>query len=295
MKTSQDLAMARLAAADPFAESRFLKDWSKADDDALLESLRAQTDRPELEQPLPLESLSERQSRLKRPVVLALIAVAAGAVAFGLLFGTSSAPSAFAQWSPTTTSVPATQLAAAQSDCQHVWSRSVHLIPPAVGIPPAIGSGLSGSIPPLVLTDSRGPFELLFFAGSSGESVCLWRDRVIGDSITNGLTGLPPSSNQSIGIPGVGFSSVRGAPYTYAIGRAGPGVTGVALELAGGTSVETALQNGFYGAWWPTKSDVESAQVTTTTGTSRENLGDVGPNNNGPPYQPSSLGDQIGK
>lgn len=273
--------MARLTAADPFAASRALEQWSKAEEDALLESLRTQMDGPEPGPSLPSASLLDptrtRLSRLKRPIALALVAVAAGALAFGILVGTSSSTRAFAQWSPITTSAPPAQLATAFAGCEASWSRSIHLFPP-------ISSGSSGSLPPLLLTDSRGPFELLLYGGSGGEFVCLWNDGFIGGSgSTDGIGLLPPASNQAVGVPGVGFSSDRGAPYTYAIGRAGTGVTGVTLELADGTSVETTLQNGFYGAWWPTKTDVVSAQVSTANGISHQEFGDVGPNNIGPP------------
>jgi hypothetical protein len=220
--------MARLAAANPFAQPGALKDWDETCDDALWESLRTQIARPDGDQAVPFASLPEpapaRRVRVKPLVVFALVGVAAAVVVFGLLFDTSTPPSAFAEWSPTTTSEPGSQLAAARSGCQQAWSQSIHLIPNVHG-------GLSDSLPPLVLTDSRGPFELLFFAGSSGESECLWKDGLIGVSGSDGLPGLPPPDSQSVGVPGVGFASDRGAPYTYAIGRAGSGVTGVTLDL----------------------------------------------------------------
>ena len=66
---------------------------------------------------------------------------------------------------------------------------------------------------------------------------------------------------------------------TYAYGRVGTDITAVSLNLTDGTRVEATLQNGLYAAWWPSETDVSSAEVTTSAGVIHQQLGDIGPNN----------------
>jgi hypothetical protein len=277
--------MARLRAANPFDDARALKDWSQTDEDGLLDSLLAEADRSDelvLSPPdLPPSKKAVSLRRFKRPAVVVLIGVAAGATVLGVSLGTPSTPNVLAAWSATTTSSPATQLAAAHAGCQRTWTSTLKLIPPARA------SGYSGTLPPLVLTDSRGPFEMLVYAGTSGESVCLWKFGLIGISGSNGAM-LPATNTQSIGVPGVGFASDRGSPYTYAFGTAGSGVKAITLVLTNGTRVDATVQHGLYGAWWPSKTDVASAQVSAAAGTFHQQFGDIGPDNNGPPENPPS-------
>jgi hypothetical protein len=181
----------------------------------------------------------------------------------------------------TTTSPSAAQLAAADASCQQAWTmKSV--------LPPAEARSLPATLSPLVLTDSRGSFEMLVYAGSSGGQVCLWNHGFISISGGSGGSGesgegvgsvgtLPPAGPDAIGVPGVGFDGGNQL-FTYAYGQAGSQVTAVTLVLTDGTRVETTLQNGLYAAWWPSKTDVSSADVTTAQGTVHQPIGDVGPN-----------------
>jgi hypothetical protein len=66
---------------------------------------------------------------------------------------------------------------------------------------------------------------------------------------------------------------------TYAHGHVGSDVTAVSLNLTDGTRVEATLQDGLYAAWWPSETDVSSADVTTSAGVFHQQFGDVGPNN----------------
>ena len=143
------------------------------------------------------------------------------------------------------------------------------------------------SLPPLVLTDSRGPFEMLVFSGPTGDGMCLWdSSKVLALTGSNGES-LPATSDDAIGVPGVGFDRVGGSSVlTYADGHAGAHVTGVTLDLANGVRVEATVQNGFYAAWWPSQSDVTAAEVTSSEGPGHQDFGDIGPNN------PSSSGIQ---
>jgi hypothetical protein len=186
----------------------------------------------------------------------------------------SSTPNAFAAWTATTTIPTAAQLTAADASCHHSYSTGIHLLPAAVA------GSLPSSLSPLVLTDSRGPFEMLVYSGSEGEYVCLWDSGVIGVGGGNGDT-LPPPTSHSIGVPGVGFSRTNGgsSSLTYAYGHVGTDVTAVSLNLTDGTHVQATLQNGLYAAWWPSETDVSSAEVTTSAGVFHQQLGDIGPNN----------------
>ena len=174
---------------------------------------------------------------------------------------------------------PTAQLAAATSGCQSFYRQATALLPNATAaVSPALTS-------PLRLTDSRGPFEMLVYAGPSDGDVCLWNSAVVG--VTGGSNGnaLPAETDHSIGIPAVGFVRDHTTPVTYAYGNAGPRVIGVTLELTNGDRVEATVQHGLYGAWWPSQTDVASATVTNSEGPSHQDFGDIGPNNRAPPEQ----------
>jgi hypothetical protein len=204
--------------------------------------------------------------------------MAVGVVVLVFVLVGSGTPKAFAAWTATTTTPPASQLATAAASCQAFFKDGLHL-GPKQGLAPALST-----LPPLVLTDSRGPYELLVYAGPTGEGECVWdASGVLGVGNSNGET-LPASSDNSIGVPGVGFDSDRNSVLTYAIGHAGSHVSAVTLVLADGVRVQATIENGFYAAWWPSRSDVVATEVTTAKGTSHQSVGDVGPNN------PSSSG-----
>ena len=149
-------------------------------------------------------------------------------------------------------------------------------------LPPAEAATLPSSLPPLVLADTRGPYDMLVYSNASSDFVCIWDSGLIGVGGGNGET-LPPPTDDSIGAPGVAYDRIRDGSLTYAHGHAGAPVTGVTLVLADGTRVEATVQNGFYAAWWPSKTDVISAAVTTSAGVRQQDFGDTGPNAQGPP------------
>jgi hypothetical protein len=268
--------MSRLGQASPLEDA--LSWWTPSEEDALLAELFAHEPPQESIRSDLLSNLSFRPRRLKRVALIGLCVLAVGAVALGLDLAGSGAPSAYAAWTATTTTPPAAQLAAAASSCQHRYRLGLHLL----GNKGA--ATLPASLPQLVLTDSRGPFEMLLYAGPSGEGVCLWNSSgVLSITGGNGET-LPTVSDHSIGVPGVGFDRNGGAVLTYAYGHAGTRVTAVTLDLANGVRVEATVQNGFYAAWWPSQTDVSATELTTSEGISRQQFGDIGPNS------PSSSG-----
>jgi hypothetical protein len=263
--------MAELESANPFRNGDEPIFWSRADEDDLLSDLLAQVDAMQDGKPADGVRSSRGRGRsitTKRNVVLVALAMAAGAAIFAISLSSSGTPGAFAAWRATTTKPPSSQLAAANTSCQHTW--------PILLLPSAGANSIGSSLSPLVLSDSRGPFEMLVYAGPSGEQVCLWRQGVIGLSGGGGGT-LPPATPGSIGVPGVPFVGGRHA-FTYAYGNAGNQVTAVTLVLDNGTHVEATLQNGFYGAWWPSRTDVHAAVVTSPQGVLRQDFGSIGPN-----------------
>ena len=283
MKQTDLDAIEQLEAANPFRGEIPVPEWTTEDEVALLarvlEEQRASSESTDGSERTMSRSAAPRTKaeRFRRPALLVTATCAAGAVAFGIALGTSGSPGAFGAWTATTTEPPAAQLAAATSGCQSFYRHATVLLPNASSaVSPALTT-------PLRLTDSRGPFEMLVYSGPSGGDVCLWDGAVL--SVTGGTNGdaLPAGTESSVGVPAVGFVRDRQTPVTYAYGNVGTQVTAVTLELTNGDQVEATVQNGLYGAWWPSQTDVESATVISTNGPSHQDFGDIGPNNQAPP------------
>jgi hypothetical protein len=286
MNDSQIQAMSRLAAANPYLDAGSLSKWTEADEDNLLEFLLADAGDLSVEVAPSDKSNSStsptRPHRIKRIAFLPVALSVAGGVAFAVDFVGSGAPAAFADWTATTTTPPASQLAAADSSCIHSYGLLSQSVPSAVR---TLGpdSGPPESMPPLRITDSRGPYELLLYSDQSSSFVCFWAQESGFLSLGGGSETQPPSATHSIGVPVVPFTrNADGSGYTMAYGNAGSQVTGVTLNLSDGTSVEATVQNGLFAAWWPSRTDVASAVVTTSDGTYHQDFGDIGPNNMGP-------------
>jgi hypothetical protein len=279
MRECQIQAMSRLAAANPLHNIDAMSQWTQADEDVLLAFLLADADGSFEEVPSShhksrrLASV-RRLPRLKRPALLVVAAVVVGAVALQAVdLGGSGAPRAFAAWTATTTTPPASQLASADASCGRSYSLMVK-----AGLP-----DVAGSLPPLTLTDSRGPFELLLYSDPSWFFACFWGHGSA--SLDGGGGPEAPASPNSIGVPQVPFDrNANGSGYTMAYGYVGAQVRAVTLDLTNGTSVEATVQNGLYAAWWPVRTDVASAAVTTSAGVFHQDLGDDGPNNAGPAH-----------
>jgi hypothetical protein len=262
-------AMSALGQANPLEGA--VGWWTPEEEERALAAVLAQDDAQDYVRTV----VTSRPVRLRsttRMVLIGLCILAVGSVALVLALIGSGTQSAFAAWTPTTTIPTPSQLKAATASCQSRYRMGIDLVPSAK-------SQLPASLPPLVVTDSRGPFELLVYAGSSEDGVCLWGSSgVISVGGSNGDT-LPPSSVESIGVPAVGFDRLGESALTYAYGLAGASVTGVTLDLANGVRVETTVHNGYYSAWWPSQTDVHSAEVTASNGPRQQVIGDVGPNN----------------
>lgn len=275
MRRSEVEAMSALERVNPFEDT--MSWWTESDEVTLLSRVLASHDFRGYESSANSTIPAARRQRQMRVALVGLSVVVVGSIALAIVLIGSGTPSAFAAWTPTTTTPSASQLATATSSCQALFDKGLDL-EDKQKLP------FATSLPPLVLTDSRGPFELLIYAGPKGEGDCLWdASGVLSVTNSNGET-LPAPSDNSIGVPGVGFDSNRGSGLTYAYGHVGAHVTSVTLALGNGIDVEATIENGFYAAWWPSRTDVQAIDVTTSKGTTHQDVGNIGPNN------PSSSG-----
>ncbi|HTX46765.1 MAG TPA: hypothetical protein VMD48_10815 [Solirubrobacteraceae bacterium] len=183
--------------------------------------------------------------RPRPPIAIGAAGIAgtAGAVA-AIISLTAGASTAFAGWKAKPTPASARQIAAASADC------SAHL--PVAGIP-------------LVLTDSRGPFTFQIYADSNASTICTTGPSFQSVSTNRSSQSLTPASD---GITATISQSTNenGQAYSFAEGRVGSAVSGVALVRSDGGTVTATVQNGWYVAWWPGAATVGTAQITTPSG-----------------------------
>lgn len=118
-----------------------------------------------------------------------------------------------------------------------------------------------------VLSDTRGPFTLFVYSSGGIGATC-----VIGPSVSLA------SSTPDTDLPAAGqvaatdsaYGDDKGNSFSVSIGQTGSGVTGVTLVLDDGTDVVASTGNGWYSAWWPGISGIQSVEVTTASGTATE-------------------------
>jgi hypothetical protein len=183
-------------------------------------------------------------------VIAVLVVTLAGA-------GTATA---FAGWSATPTPPASGQLQAAESDCAN-----------DSGLPQ--GAPSPSALAP-TLTDTRGPFSLLVYTDNGESTVCV-AGLPHGTAIFS--AGAPTAASVAAGAiqPQGGAASglVEGqSQFHLLVGQAGLGVTGVALVLDDGSSIEATTGRGWFAAWWPGSEGVQSASVTTVSGTATQPL-----------------------
>jgi hypothetical protein len=236
----------------------------------ILSSERASTPRPGLP-----------TSRRRRLVLSAASGgcVAAAAVAAVLVFTAGHAPSvAFAGWSADPTAPANGQVQAAESECQR-------------------DSTLASLTP--TFADTRGPYTLLVYAGNSG-SLCITgpslRSPTGGPSIVPfgaflsnssaaehrahpttptlpNVSSIPPDAIEGI-VTGVTITkaSAPSAAFSLDVGQVGEKVTAVTFVLDGGSRVAATTANGWFAAWWPGGEPAQTAEITTTTGVTTQQL-----------------------
>jgi len=209
-----------------------------------------------------------RGSRFRPPVAIGATAIAAAASGAAVLVVSlgAGASNAFAGWTPKPTPPAPGQIQAAQASCESGQS-------PIAGLP-------------LMLADTRGPFTFSVYGDNDASSTC-----IEGPSFTAVATS---ESSMPVSVPAgqITMSSAHPpsharAPYSFADGRTGDGVSGVTLVLGDGTTVQATVGNGWFVAWWPGEEGVKSAQLTTPAGVKTQTF-------NIPPGLPGPGGDSAG-
>jgi hypothetical protein len=240
-------------------------------DDAWIESRRAY---------LVKEIVSSApRHRSRRVLVGASGALAASAALAVGVFGLGASP-AFAGWTaqPTTTSPDV--LAPAEAACAQEASSI------------AANNPEYGSLAPVALTDSRGPYTLIVYGQSPNPSICVSGNgfTALSESTGSGVGATVSSITGSSGQSGQGVAthegsshasvavtptpgqaaientftmSGNGAPFSVVEGVVGTDVGQVDLVLSDGTSVDATVGNGTFVAWWPGDASVTSTQVTS--------------------------------
>jgi hypothetical protein len=201
------------------------------------------------------------------------VAVAAAVVL--LVVGTTGGgpASAFAGWTADPTPATASQLQAGEASC-------------------ATNPALSSLAP--TLTDTRGPFSMFVYLQANMTTICIARlANLAGGGGASGPAVAPPVIAQ-YGAPGTSsiapdtirpedgigikpkdamFSgSTTGQGLRILTGQVGPDVTAVTLILNDGSSIEATIENGWFAAWWPNLQGVQSADLTTATGSTTQPL-----------------------
>ncbi|HEY1827766.1 MAG TPA: hypothetical protein VGF87_07085 [Acidimicrobiales bacterium] len=222
-----------------------------------------------------LTSTLEPQHRnvLRVSAALGATGVATGIATVVVSLGTT-APSAFAGWSPTPTPPAPGQVAQASVACQAVVAQAATKLAQR-----STGSGAAPSAPfGAELVDSRGPFTVEVLGnGSSNVVLCASDLEATSLRFSAGPTATPAPTASSLVVDHVDYGARDGQDLTLTEGRIGSAVTTVSLTLADGTSVETTTGNGFFLAWWPGTQGITSAAVGTASGTTTQQLNLPGP------------------
>ncbi len=190
-----------------------------------------------------LRAIDYRPRRRWVPALPALGALTVSAAAVAAVLAVtlgSSAPPAFAGWSPTPTPPAAGQLATAEQACRAT-----------VGTP--------------ALTDTRGPYTVSIYADATSSHLCLQGGSLSIASANSGPTqaDVPPGQVQ---LSGSGVENSSGQALTLVDGRIGAGVTSVTIDRSDGGSVQATVSGGWYLAWWPGTARATTADVRTAAG-----------------------------
>jgi hypothetical protein len=231
-----------------------------------------------------IDEVTAPSPRRRRRIVLTSAgggAVAVTALLVGIL-GPWASP-AFAGWSAQPTTPSSDQLSTAEAECAALAGN-------LAGQP---GATISATLPPVSLSDARGPYTLILF-GTSNPAMCVVGANVAslsqnGESIgmssaagsADGNTVVHQSSTQNVSTPpssatppAPGAVTVdtdnttvdNGQYFSVIEGQVGSRVSGATLLLSDGTTVVTTVSNGLFAAWWPGEATLSSIQVTTTAG-----------------------------
>ena len=225
-----------------------------------------------------LRAIDTKPPRKRRVVALAGTTAVATGVATGVLTMGAGAPYAFAGWSAEPSAPAPGQLQSAQSVCQGRLDQAVSNQPANKQPPARQPSNRSLPSGPFtaVLSDVRGPFTTSIFSdGSSGSALCLAAPGAT--SLRWVVGGAPVPGAGAIAVDQVSFLARDGQTYTLAEGRTGSAVTGAILQLADGSTVTATVGDGYFLAWWPGAEGIDSATLTTVSGTVTQLLNLPGP------------------
>ena len=188
-----------------------------------------------------------------------------GAVAV-LVVGTtgSGPPKALAGWSAEPTTPASGQLQAAESACQKQNPGTASLAP--------------------TVADVRGPYSMLVYVESRSVIDCIAGSQ---GTLMSSISAPPTTSvaANAIEVEAWGNTVIAGAgdqaasqlreqgeTVSVLVGQVGADVTAVTLVLDDGTSIQTTTANGWFAAWWPGSETAHSAQITTPSGTTTQQL-----------------------
>jgi hypothetical protein len=212
-----------------------------------------------------------RAHRVRPPVAFGALAggAAAAAAAVAIVGLGASAQNAFAGWTPSPTATSPGSTGDAEASCMKRVTASP--APGAPGIKPATPAQYKP-----VLTDVRGPFTVVIFAGQNSSASCISGPAftALSASSSSGPAKVPSSNIQ---LSSTHFTTRDGRPYTIVEGHAGDGVNDTVLLLGDGTRVKATTANGWFAAWWPGSSDVTSAKLATPDGVKTQLLSTHGP------------------
>lgn len=219
---------------------------------------------------------------------VAVVAASSGAVIALVGLGSSTAP-AFAGWSATPTQPASGQTGTALERCSSQLSNTGG----SQGIPAA------GWQP--VLTDTRGPFTAMILHNGGASATCfagpsfttIQANSAPGNASEHTVSGSASGSGSGIGssslatgVMGLGghlsgpisqaaeahLTTSSGQPYTFLQGQVATDVSALTLVRSDGTDVQATVADGSFVAWWPGGTSATSAQLTSPSGTSTQQL-----------------------
>lgn len=185
------------------------------------------------------------RSRATRVWATGIAVVAAAALAL-LVLGTSGGgptrANAFTGWSASPTAPADGQLAEAEAACEQ---RNHEL----------------ASLEPQV-SDIRGPDSLLVYATATTTTTCVTGDVQLGTvALSEEKTAVAVAAGAVAPVSiGLEFAA-DGQAFREMTGEVGADVTGLAVVLESGSSVEASVRGGWFAAWWPVSEGFESGKA----------------------------------
>jgi hypothetical protein len=228
-----------------------------------------------------MEEVATPSPHRKRRYVLTGVGGGAVAVAAALvgLLGPWTTP-AFAGWTAQPTSPASGQLSTAETACASL----------AAVFASTPGSTASATLPPISLSDVRGPYSLLVY-DTTNPTLCVLGNgysslhengatiamsSTVGNSVVHlssgseSVTKIPSSPTPPA--PGAAVVNINnttndnGQFFSVIEGSVGSQVSGATLSLSDDSSVVATVSNGLFAAWWPSQATVSSIELTTATG-----------------------------